>query len=359
MQAVTPNKEIEAKTLDSEDKSLPKYRGRSKKSRGGITTLFPERLYQLLHDAESGQFEGIVGWQAHGRAFMVRDKKRFTNEVLALYFKQSKFASFCRQLALYGFIRLRKNGPDKGAYYHRLCIRGMPKLSAEIHRVPLPQDRNPPAEEPDFSTYPSAPSSGLARDAQKEESLVQAEQLPRTVPSLPMSPMFYSGSISCFPYFQQPQQQQQAVNTNTTCIAPSSWPIPPVLIENVDLNDDDVNSFLADDLSIDTVEPTIFDLVSDSRNQCEVLPPPAVIISSPCSELARNNRSVPRRVSTDGIDNNGRLSDSPQPTHCDSPENLKKKKKLAMHRKEIQEVLSMSLPAAAELAEVFDAELKN
>jgi len=30
-----------------------------------------------------------------------------------------------------------------------------------------------------------------------------------------------------------------------------------------------------------------------------------------------------------------------------------------MHRKEIQEVLSMSLPAAAELAEVFDAELRN
>jgi HSF-type DNA-binding len=45
-------------------------------------------------------------WQPHGRCFMVHDMKEFVSSMLPLWFRQSKFASFQRQLNLYGFQRL-------------------------------------------------------------------------------------------------------------------------------------------------------------------------------------------------------------------------------------------------------------
>ena len=49
--------------------------------RGGVVTAFPERLYAMLNEAEH-QFPDIVGWQPHGRSFLVRQPKRFVAEFL-------------------------------------------------------------------------------------------------------------------------------------------------------------------------------------------------------------------------------------------------------------------------------------
>lgn len=43
------------------------------------------------------------------------------------YFKQTKLASFQRQVNLYGFSKVSA-GLDKGAYYHPLFLRGRPEL---------------------------------------------------------------------------------------------------------------------------------------------------------------------------------------------------------------------------------------
>lgn len=49
--------------------------------RGGVVHAFPERLYAMLNDAEE-KFPEIVGWQPHGRCFLVRQPKRFVSEVM-------------------------------------------------------------------------------------------------------------------------------------------------------------------------------------------------------------------------------------------------------------------------------------
>jgi hypothetical protein len=69
------------------------------------------------------------------------------------FFSQSKYASFQRQLNLYGFSRLA-HGKDKGAYFHSLFIRGKPSLVRGMVRrkVKGTKVRRPmaPSEEPDF-----------------------------------------------------------------------------------------------------------------------------------------------------------------------------------------------------------------
>ena len=49
--------------------------------RGGVVNAFPERLYAMLNEAEE-KFPEIVGWQPHGRCFLIRQPKRFVNEVM-------------------------------------------------------------------------------------------------------------------------------------------------------------------------------------------------------------------------------------------------------------------------------------
>lgn len=52
----------------------------------GASKQFPFKLYEMLlactaeTDAETD--ESVVGWQPHGRCFMVRDSKRFVEDVL-------------------------------------------------------------------------------------------------------------------------------------------------------------------------------------------------------------------------------------------------------------------------------------
>jgi HSF-type DNA-binding len=74
-----------------------------KSSRSGT---FPVLLYDLLYDAETDGRTRIVSWQSHGRAFRVHDTNEFVASVLPRYFHQTRYASFQRQLGMYGFVRI-------------------------------------------------------------------------------------------------------------------------------------------------------------------------------------------------------------------------------------------------------------
>jgi len=54
----------------------------------------------------------------HGRAFHVHLPEKFVVDVMPKYFRHTRLSSFQRQLSLYGFTRLARKGPDRGAYYH-------------------------------------------------------------------------------------------------------------------------------------------------------------------------------------------------------------------------------------------------
>jgi hypothetical protein len=97
---------------------------------GGVQSPFPERLHDML---TADNFSEIVSWAPHGRCFVVRHPKEFQAKVLELYFNQTKYRSFQRQLNLYGFRRIT-GGADRGGYYHPLMLRGRRKLCTRMCR---------------------------------------------------------------------------------------------------------------------------------------------------------------------------------------------------------------------------------
>lgn len=124
-------------------------------SKGGVTVPFPLKLHDMLEHIELNEPElaDIVSWQPHGRCFLVHKPKLFADTVLQRFFQQKKYASFQRQLNLYGFNRITK-GPDRGSYYHELFLRGKKFLCRGINRMKIKgtgarMASNPEAE-PDF-----------------------------------------------------------------------------------------------------------------------------------------------------------------------------------------------------------------
>lgn len=106
----------------------------TRRTRGGVTEPFPEKLHRMIREVENNGQESIIGFLSHGRAFAIRHPDRFIKEVMPIYFKQSRLSSFQRQLNLYGFTRVT-NGPDAGAYYHELFLKGRPALATHMRRV--------------------------------------------------------------------------------------------------------------------------------------------------------------------------------------------------------------------------------
>lgn len=92
------------------------------KASGGVNNPFPTILHKLLTETDMMGFSHLISWQSHGRSFLIHKPRDFVRDVVPRYFKHSKLSSFQRQLSLYGFVRLTNEGPDKGAYYHEVCV---------------------------------------------------------------------------------------------------------------------------------------------------------------------------------------------------------------------------------------------
>eukprot|EP00542_Grammatophora_oceanica_P020030 CAMPEP_0194027348 /NCGR_PEP_ID=MMETSP0009_2-20130614/1510_1 /TAXON_ID=210454 /ORGANISM="Grammatophora oceanica, Strain CCMP 410" /LENGTH=357 /DNA_ID=CAMNT_0038666389 /DNA_START=74 /DNA_END=1147 /DNA_ORIENTATION=- len=149
-----------------------------RRTRGGVTEPFPEKLHRLLREVDEAGEAEIVSFFAHGRAFAVHNPARFVAEIMPRYFKQSRLSSFQRQLNLYGFTRIT-NGPDAGGYYHELFLSGRPALVVHMRRVGAPQGKpstvatfKPPSSDPDF--YSMTPIKGEPSD------LLDRKAAPRT-----------------------------------------------------------------------------------------------------------------------------------------------------------------------------------
>lgn len=99
---------------------------------------FPSKLYRMLQDvAETGR-DDIVCWAPDGLSFQVHDVEHFVKDVLSLYFNQSKYKSFQRQLNFYGFTRVLE-GPLEGSYRHQRFIRGHEAMCRTITRHSISQ----------------------------------------------------------------------------------------------------------------------------------------------------------------------------------------------------------------------------
>lgn len=154
---------------DSQDKVVHNYQDRAaepdpeQNGEGGravplgMDHNFPTKLHYMLSTIENDGQGSVISWQPHGRCFMVHDMKEFVNSMLPLWFRQTKFASFQRQLNLYGFQRLTQ-GRDKNAYYHEYFLRSRPLLAQKIVRTKVKgrgaRKASSPETEPKLYDFP-------------------------------------------------------------------------------------------------------------------------------------------------------------------------------------------------------------
>jgi hypothetical protein len=78
----------------------------NRRTRGGVTEPFPEKLHRMLKEVEAANETDILSFFPHGRAFAVHNPTRFVAEVMPKYFRQSRLSSFQRQLNLCKFFQL-------------------------------------------------------------------------------------------------------------------------------------------------------------------------------------------------------------------------------------------------------------
>lgn len=125
-------------------------------TKGGVSIPFPLKLYRMLEhiDHVEPELSQLISWQPHGRCFLVHRQKQFAEKVLPRFFQQKKYASFQRQLNLYGFSRITRKDADRGSYYHELFLKNKEFLCKRINRMKIKgtgarMASNPDAE-PDF-----------------------------------------------------------------------------------------------------------------------------------------------------------------------------------------------------------------
>jgi len=95
-------------------------------------------------------------------------------------------------LNLFGFRKVQKNGPDKGAYYHEFFLRGVPQLAEKIRR------RKPRGKE-------KSKQQGL----ESEPRLYALPPMPKTCTSSPSSQFHPQVTGGSSPQRQQTQQSLQ------------------------------------------------------------------------------------------------------------------------------------------------------
>ena len=113
-------------------------------------TNFPTRLHHILSDPD---YQHVISWMPHGRAWKIHNKDLLVSDVVPKYFVQTKYQSFARQLNGWGFKRLQQAGNDFNAYYHECFLRGMPQLAVLMKRVKPNQGRLLPHVEGEPNFY--------------------------------------------------------------------------------------------------------------------------------------------------------------------------------------------------------------
>lgn len=121
----------------------------------GVT--FPERLMELVMNETDKQ---ALWWMPEGKSFAI-DSKKFTKTILAKNFQGSKFESFTRKLARWGFKRLSSPDipPHTFVFEHPYFQRSQPELAKEISGS---KKKTPP---PPASGDDQGPTLGLSRAA--------------------------------------------------------------------------------------------------------------------------------------------------------------------------------------------------
>jgi len=94
---------------------------------------FPGKLHDMMSYIEQWGLDNIVSWVNNGRAVYVRDSEQLVEKILPLFFGQSKFRSFTRQMNMWNFSRI-VDGPYRGAFVHPYFVQGQKLLCERMSR---------------------------------------------------------------------------------------------------------------------------------------------------------------------------------------------------------------------------------
>mmetsp|Transcript_110499 Transcript_110499/g.165379 ORF Transcript_110499/g.165379 Transcript_110499/m.165379 type:complete len:301 (-) Transcript_110499:249-1151(-) len=102
------------------------------KKRSGSNAQFPVRLHDMMEFVEANGLESVISWVLGGRGFMIHDPNKLV-EILSLFFGQTKYTSFRRQLNMWHFDRI-VHGPSKGTFLHPYFVKGNRELCGLMSR---------------------------------------------------------------------------------------------------------------------------------------------------------------------------------------------------------------------------------
>ncbi|RHY28853.1 hypothetical protein DYB32_005653 [Aphanomyces invadans] len=103
-----------------------------------IATGFVRKLYRMLEEEDAS----IIGWEASGTHFTIRDEDRLNSHVLLKYYR-GKLTAFRQQLLNHGFER-DPTASDQETYNHAYFVRGNPAALSQITCVEKPKIKGPP-----------------------------------------------------------------------------------------------------------------------------------------------------------------------------------------------------------------------
>ncbi|AGO13073.1 AaceriAFL085Cp [[Ashbya] aceris (nom. inval.)] len=115
--------------------SMPKKKLTAAKTK----PAFVNKLWSMVNDPVN---QSLIHWSHDGKSFIVTQRERFVHEILPKYFKHSNFASFVRQLNMYGWHKvqdvksgsIQSNSDDRWEFANENFLRGREDLLTNIIR---------------------------------------------------------------------------------------------------------------------------------------------------------------------------------------------------------------------------------
>eukprot|EP00934_Nitzschia_sp_Nitz4_P002105 Nitzschia sp. Nitz4//scaffold246_size28974//131//1048//NITZ4_008079-RA/size28974-exonerate_est2genome-gene-0.29-mRNA-1//1//CDS//3329543903//2105//frame0 len=196
--------------------NMAAYPSTNNRKRIGSERQFPGRLHNMMAFAEKEGYEHVIGWVLNGRGVMVYSPEGLVN-LLPLFFSQTKYRSFRRQLNMWHFERV-EHGPNKGAFIHPYFVKDNRELCSYMCRqmhLAKPRDQGQPMTPIDTTPEP--------RTSLRTDNLV---------------PIAYVGSQQDIPIvpFQDLSQVGRQLAQNGQEIVPTSCPLlEPIPLSNVQL----------------------------------------------------------------------------------------------------------------------------
>jgi len=190
-QETRDDQDVEVKTF-----KIPQRYTRSGRKRA---VSFPLKLMKVL-SIQTKQYQEIISWTPSGKAFRVKDSKRFVAEIFPVHFNKrgAKFSSFTRKLHRWGFQRHYRGG-EAGSFYHKYFIKDQVDLVEKMscspssiasmacpndatYKVPMEDD-----EEDDLSETPRQGKTKKALPKEAEDVVGMKEEVDQSFTRMPRS----------------------------------------------------------------------------------------------------------------------------------------------------------------------------